>query len=323
MPQPFPKAKKRPSHDTLARRLSQILIKLNQGGKLDPSALAEEFCVDLRTIQRDLNQRFAYLPLIKASGRYHLDPVFLGKISSKDIQRFADLVGVRGLFPSVSHEFLRHLFDDRIPSALLIKGHSYEDLQGKEGQFALLEQAILNRRVIRFDYLKLPVTAAPKAYVNVEPYKLLNQKGIWYLMAKDGGKRKTFAFTKIRAFEVAQEIFVHDAAFEKKLQRDDGIWQADAEITVTLHIAASVAEYFKRRQLIANQVIERELEDGSLIVSAKVGHAQQVVPIVRYWIPHLRITDPVGMQHELEAGLKRYLSDQWLVDAGADAAPSG
>ena len=95
----------RSSHDTLARRLSQILIKLNQGGMLNPSALAAEFGVDLRTIQRDLNQRFSYLPLIKANGRYHLDPVFLGKLSSKDIQRFAELVGVSGLFPSVSHEF--------------------------------------------------------------------------------------------------------------------------------------------------------------------------------------------------------------------------
>ncbi|MFO1279514.1 MAG: hypothetical protein U1F04_08010 [Burkholderiaceae bacterium] len=40
-----------------------MLVKLNQGEKLNPQALADEFGVNLRTIQRDLNVRFAYLPL--------------------------------------------------------------------------------------------------------------------------------------------------------------------------------------------------------------------------------------------------------------------
>ena len=49
------------NHDTLVYRLAQILIKLNQGEKLDPAALADEFGVNLRTVQRDLNVRFAYV----------------------------------------------------------------------------------------------------------------------------------------------------------------------------------------------------------------------------------------------------------------------
>jgi hypothetical protein len=36
-----------------------------------------------------------------------------------------------------------------------------------------------------------------------------------------------------------------------------------------LKINGEVAGYFKRRKLIANQVIEKELEDGGLLVSAK------------------------------------------------------
>ena len=83
-------------HETLVYRLSQILVKLNQGLKLDPKALADEFKVNLRTIQRDLNERFAYLPLEKVDGHYRLDPTFLGKLSTKDIERFASLAGVRG-----------------------------------------------------------------------------------------------------------------------------------------------------------------------------------------------------------------------------------
>ena len=96
-------------HDTLVYRLAQMLVKLNQGEKLDPRALADEFGVNLRTIQRDLNERFAYLPLEKSEGYYRLDPTFLGKINIKDIHRFASLAGVKGLFPSLANDFLRDI----------------------------------------------------------------------------------------------------------------------------------------------------------------------------------------------------------------------
>jgi len=75
-----------------------------------------------------------------------------------------------------------------------------------------------------------------------------------------------------------------------------------------MSISQDVAPYFKRRKLIANQVIEKELEDGGLIISAKVGHANQVLPIVRYWIPHIRIISPAGLQEELEKDLASYIS---------------
>jgi len=105
-------------HETLVYRLAQILIMLNQGEKLDPQNLAEEFQVNLRTVQRDLNERFAYLPLIKEHGKYHLDQVFLGKISTKDIKNFATLAGINGLFPSLSNSFLSNIFDTQIQGAL-------------------------------------------------------------------------------------------------------------------------------------------------------------------------------------------------------------
>ncbi len=42
-------------HDTLSLRLANILLKLNNGEKLNPSQLAQEYKVSLRTIQRDLS----------------------------------------------------------------------------------------------------------------------------------------------------------------------------------------------------------------------------------------------------------------------------
>lgn len=291
--------------DTFGYRLIQILKKLNQGEKLDPKALAEEFNINLRAIQRDLNERFAFLQLEKTNGLYHLHPAFLGKLSLRDIGHFARLAGVSGLFPTGADDFLREVFDTRLHSALMVKGAHYEDLCGKEHSFRQLEQAILSRRRIAYDYRKIDDL---KSYVDIEPYKLVNHDGIWYLAGKDGDKLKAFTFSKIEQLQVSDTPFSADPAVEKTLAAEDDIWLNNQKLEVVLKISAPVADYFKRRKLVADQVIEKELADGGLLVSTKVAHINQILPTVRYWIPHVRIISPEGYQVALEVELKAYLN---------------
>ena len=293
-----------PNHDTLVYRLVQMLIKLNAGEKLDPQALADEFGVNLRTIQRDLNVRFAYLGLEKVNGRYQLDPIFLGKLNTKDIERFAALSGIRGLYPSLSDDFLRDIFDSQMQSALLVKGHSYEPMVGKEQLFRDLEKAIVGRQRIAFSYVK---PEGDKRYEDVCPYRLINNKGIWYLAALDSEKLKSFSLAKLNQLRISENNFPWDAKIDAQLVAEDGVWLSKEKVEIVLKVSKDVAGYFRRRRLIANQVIEKELEDGGLILSAKVGHANQVLPIVRYWIPHVRIISPEPLQREIEKGLAEYL----------------
>ncbi len=293
-------------HDTLVYRLSHMLIKLNQGDGLDPLSLADEFGVSLRTIQRDINVRFAYLPLQKYNGCYFLDSAFLGKLNNNDIRSFAELAGVRGLFPSFSDDFLRDIFDSRMQSAFLVKGHHYENLTGKERLFQQLEKVIIDCRRISFQYRK---EFEEKRYSGIESYKLLNHKGIWYLAANDGDILKTFSFSKIRSLRIEESIFTPDPEALERLEKEDGIWFGDDKLEVIMTVSGEVAAYFKRRKLIANQVVEKELDDGGLILSAKVGHANQILPILRYWIPHIRIVSPSNLQSEMESGLTDYLNN--------------
>ena len=294
------------THDTLVYRLAQILIKLNQGEKLNPQLLADEFGVSLRTIQRDLNVRFGYMPLIKSSDHYSLDQAFLGKFDNRDIKRFASLAGVNGLFPSLSNDFLREIFDDRTQSALLVRGHDYESFEGKETLFRELEQAIVSKHRVSFDYDK---ETGASHYKSIAPYKLVNQGGIWYLAVDDGCKLKTFVFTRVRNLRKLEQKFVSDPEIEKTLMNEDGIWLNKTKLKVVLRVSSTIAGYFKRRKLIANQVIENELENGDLTVSASVGHLNQILPIVRYWIPHISIISPKNANVELRNSIKAYLGN--------------
>ena len=295
---------KNKSQDTLVYRLSSILIKLNHGEKLDPQGLADEYGVNLRTIQRDLNERFAYLPLQRKGKTYYLDPIYLGKLTIKDIERFASLAGVKGLFPSLSSDFLAELFDARMQSAITVKGHHYEDLSGKERQFAELEEAIVQRCHISFDYKK---TEERKHYSDISPLRLINNKGIWYLAAMHDGKFKTFSFSRISIIQKQASHFEPIKDIDALLSKEEGVWISQDAQEVVLNISPEVAGYFKRRKLIANQVIEKELETGGLIISTRVGHVNQVLSIVKYWIPYIRIISPDGLQEQVNQSLRAYL----------------
>ncbi len=295
----------KPSHqETIAYRLTEILRRLNEGDKLDPHALLEEFGVNLRTIQRDLNERFAFLDLEKKDGLYSVNRMRLGTLSFADVQRFASLAGLQGLHPVLSTDFLKSILENRLHSALLIRGHNYEDLRGKEPLFNQLKHAIEGCHPVSYQYTK---PAGAKMVEAVQPYKLVNQDGIWYLAATNAGELKSYTFSKIDRLLVSPETFTPDAAIIKTVNEEDSIWLSLKKTEVVLKVARHAADYFRRRKLIGGQKIEKELEDGGLIVSGSIAHPNQILPIVRYWLPSIHVISPEGMQAELEGQLRAYL----------------
>ncbi|MFZ3119984.1 MAG: WYL domain-containing protein [Variovorax sp.] len=305
----------RQGHDTLVYRLTEILVKLNRGEQLEPRALAAEFGVNLRTVQRDLNQRFAYLDLVKEEGRYCMNPAVLGRLSTKDIERFAMASGTAGLFPTLSHAFVRELLREDQASPLLVRGHHYEDVADHALTFELLSQAITNRQHVRFDFSP-KAGRLVKSYDDVAAYRMLNQKGVWYLAAVHDGRLKTFGFSRVRDVLVKASSFVRSPDIEQRLETDEGLWQSETMLRIVLEVATPAAHYFQRRRLIANQVVEAVAADGSLRLVATVGHPNEILPIVRYWIPHLRIVEPAQLQADLESEISRYLLPSRKDDAG-------
>ena len=293
------------AHDTLVYRLSEVLTKLNQGESLDPQALADEFGVNLRTIQRDLNVRFAGLPLIKANGRYKMDEAHLGKLTIRDIERFAAFTGVSGLLPEMSGQFLKEVFATNANDAWQVRGHHYEDVREHRAMFVALEQAIVQKHTVQFRYCK--TNGDTRVRIAVEPYKLINQKGIWYLAAWDDGKLKSFAISRIEALLVDAETFVPRKQVDKELADSDGIWLGTARHRVLIQVSSQVATFFQRRNLVPNQVIEKETAGGGILVASTVVHIDEILPIIRYWIPHVRVLEPPHYQQILEQGLADYL----------------
>lgn len=291
------------SQQTIAFRLSELLRRLNEGHRLDPQALTQEFGVNLRTIQRDLNERLAFLELEKQDGQYKVSGVRLGLLTQQDIERFARVAGLQGLHPRLGTELLKDLLDSRLQS-LQIRGHHYEDLSGRENDFRQLKQAIERHHPVSFRYRK------PEGEKRVEailPYKLVNQNGIWYLAASDAGALKSYTFTKISGLLVEDSQFEPDPAVLRTLEQEDSIWLNFRKSEVVFKVASAAAGYFQRRKLVDGQKIEKALEDGGLLVSCPIAHPDQILPTLRYWLPHVRVISPEGLQQQLEKQLRDYL----------------
>lgn len=97
-------------HETLAIRLADILLKLNNGQVLDPAELADEFGVHVRTIHRDINRLGPVLDRLP-DGRYQLAAEYRGKLQPRDLELFARITGVEHLFPDHGRRFLLALLD--------------------------------------------------------------------------------------------------------------------------------------------------------------------------------------------------------------------
>jgi predicted DNA-binding transcriptional regulator YafY len=287
------------SHDTIARRLSSILLKFNSGERFTIDELCEEFNVDKRTIQRDINERFSYFPIKKENGYYFLEPYALGKLTFEDIKNFAAISGIKALYPSLSNDFIADILNAKINSAYLVKSLDHEPINSKTGDFQSLSVAILQNIPFRCIYKEKPRL--------LHPYKLVNQQGIWYIVADENGVLKNFSFTKITDFELLDENrFEPKAEFVETIQKNEVTWFSQNVIEVTLEINAAVGEYFLRRNIFPNQTIVSQ-SDGKLLLSTKVSYDDEILRIVQYWLPHITIKSPEYLQEKLNKLLEGYL----------------
>ncbi len=285
-------------HDKIATRLALILTRLNAGERLDPQELAGEYGVSIRTIQRDLNDRFSYLPIKKIGAHYQLEPYALGRLSFNDIKNFAALSGVRGLFPALDNRFIAELLDSRINAAYLIKNNEYENIKPQSAAFETLTRAVLEKQTIGFRYHEKPRQA--------NPYKLINNGGVWYLLADEAGKLKHFALSKIADLSLQKSHFKPDPKIAAILNENRQNWFSENRIEVVLEVSAQAAPYFLRRKLLPDQrTIDQTPE--TLTLATTVSFTEEILRIVRYWMPHLRIVSPENLRESLRRELEEYM----------------
>ena len=197
--------------------------------------------------------------------------------------------------------FLRELLDSRAQQIYCAKGYSFEDASEFKELFKVFGKAIQEQRQIGFVYKGEPRL--------VQPYRLIHHHGSWYLAAVRKDQLRTYRISHIQLMHATHEYpqFTPDQNIVKLVEDDDSIWFGQDKQEIILSIDSLVSFYFKQRSILPEQQIVKELNDGGLLVSSKINHDMQLLPLIRFWIPHVAIISPAHLQNELEVGLKEYL----------------
>lgn len=287
--------------EKLAQRLSQILARLHQGDAVDKHQLAQDFQVDVRTIERDFGERLRGIVERSADGQWQLTHTARSSIPAKHLHGYARMSGTENLFPDNS---LRYLLEQlHTPEQLRtthVQAIAHEDLRPRSQEFVQLQTAIEQKHPCIFSY-------KGKAR-NVQPYKLIHKNGVWYLAAEEGATLKNFSIALIEGLHVDESShFLPKRAHKEYIDAKDDVWFTENTTEVLLRVSPQVAHYFIRRPLLPQQQ-QRQDSNGSLLVITQINHIDQLLPVVRYWLPHVRIVKPVQWHEAMLEELRQALA---------------
>lgn len=205
---------------------------------------------------------------------------------------------MKSLYPTLSNQFISELLDNNKHKSFLVKQSGFEDIEAKQEIFEELNRAILNTNIIMFKY-------NDKAK-KVEPYKLIHINGVWYLCVNDINKIKTYTLSKIKQLKTTQETFTPNTKLLKEIESDESKWFSNEQKEVILKIDNQAKEYFLRKPTLSNMTILEKHEDY-FIVSTKVAFDDEILHLVKYWIPYIQIIAPKELTQKLHNMLTQYL----------------
>lgn len=277
----------------LIERLCETFAALYQGTVIDKNWLCERFAVTERTAWRDL-ARLGHLLEEVSVGRYRLSQHLMPALHVGQLAEFARFAGVSHLFPHHDGKSLRQRMSR--PQNLTIQGAVSRDNRALDDVIATLDGAISAAAVVTFTYRQKPRV--------VQPYRLINHLGLWYLAGVEDGALKAFELARITGLAQSAATFSVDSAVTEQLNSTPGIRFGTPD-PVSLWVSAHAAQYVTRRPLFPGQQVTATHLDGSLTLSAAVNDKHTLFRWLRYWLPDIRILAPAVLQAEFAADFRQ------------------
>lgn len=301
-------------YDKTLTRLNTIIARLNDGEALSVKELAEEFNVSDRTIQRDFNERLMTLyPIYQDKKKWKMQDGFKIEKSTnvEDIivldilEKLTDGLGTRF---SVKAKSLLSKIKNEDFNPIYAK-LNMEDIGTSFGMMAQLEDAIKQKKVINSLYDFGDQTRE----LNLKPLKIANFEGFWYLIALDGRNDllKKYHLKSMSNVVISDVVFTTNKELEELLDNSISIWfdNKNEPFEVELYLAPYAAKILKRKPISKTQRLLKEYTNSSADISVKITHEMEILPIVKYWLPHIKILSPQWLAEKLKNDIKVFWDD--------------
>ena len=295
-------------YDKILTRLTVILSKLNDGEALSVKELAKEFNTSDRTIQRDFNERLVSFPIYQENKKWKMQDGFrVEKTKSLEDEIVLDIIekiteGIGGKFSTKAQKLLSKIKNEDFNP--IYTKLNIEDISDRFGDIQVLETAIREKREVKcsYDDEKHDIYTT-----TIQPLKIVNFEGFWYLIAIRGEILKKYYLKNISYPVMTDTTFEKESKLDTLLSESISIWfQRDKEpFEVKLFADKSAAKFFKRRPL-PTQRVESLNSDGTMEFSIKITHEMEILPIIKYWIPHILVIEPEWIREIIKEDIEIY-----------------
>lgn len=292
-------------------RLSYIYDRLSRSPNgVTIKELSEELDVSTKTIQRDLHDALQDSGVYCEGRRWKLN-----KNSAEDGLNNEDRI-VLGILDSLAkqagnsfyhkaHQLLEQVscqLDHPLFASLSTEILAEEHLK----MFSLLEEAIKSKQLVQGHYTAI---SKKKRFVKLKPLRLAFFDGYWYLLAfdvEDDDCFKKFHLKSLSDLSMLAESFQYPKEVAEKIEKAFSVWfTLEEPFEVRLWVSHEIVPYFERKPF-HNQFVVGKDADGSLEIVVKITHEMEVIPLVLWYIPHIRILEPEWINDILMQKIEKY-----------------
>ncbi|MEA2018972.1 MAG: WYL domain-containing protein [Campylobacterota bacterium] len=180
-----------------------------------------------------------------------------------------------------------------------------EDISNEIDNLVQYEDAIINSNTIKITYC----TEKKSEDIKINPIKIVNFEGFWYIVATDvNNKLKSYRIKNCQLLKIYKTTFKIPKTVEAILNNAISIWFSDNKpFKVTLQIDNHVARFFKDKPISATQKIISE-DDKYLVVSVMATSDWEIIPIVKSYIPFIKVLSPVRIQETVVEEARKFIS---------------
>ncbi|HIQ27730.1 MAG TPA: WYL domain-containing protein [Sulfurovum sp.] len=293
------------------QRHNIILTRLKNGQSLSIAELSREWNIPTKTIQRDFKKLLeGNYGIVRADDGKRFT---LGKeknilsTASTAIKMLDSLsADIGGSFYTKAQAALR-----RIEHYVKSPFYTRIDVENISEYFPMIEEiesAISQHRMISFHYKRHYKPDDIKYYTDVKPYKILIFDGFFYLFCHHKHYYPKFYLKEMSNLTIQEETFAYNETLLKSISKSQNIWfdpeKEDFEVTLYLDSVAKV--YFQRKPL-KNQILKL-YPDGTAEVTISITDNEEVFSLMKKWLPHIKILEPIVLQKEFETILSEYVA---------------
>lgn len=305
------------SYDKTLTRLILTLTKLSNDERPTIKELASEFGIGIRTIQRDVYERLTYFPIEKDSDDKlkFIDGFTLDRSTLDNDEMMlvylslSQLKGLNNSFETKIDTILSKLLLPNFTTPYHIKTTTFERLEVDSKVVQSIKKAIEQNLIS-----SIKIKNQEKI---ICPFKIVSFSGIWYLLAKDefDDKVKSFMLSDIKSVNILNNHYILDKPIDEILSNVHSAWFEDgSSFKVTILVHEVIAYYFKKKKILPTQENLKELKNGDLIVSFMVSHYEDIDNLIKAWLPHIEIIDPIDYKEQITNELQKYLDNIILSD---------